>query len=166
MDITIKKARVQDAAQILNLYQTSFLEPDSILEDPNTLTTIEDQEIEIKDHSRGNNVYLTAWDDNQIVGILIFTGGLYQKNQHGGCFEILIRKESRGQGVGRQLIKQLLSWTKDNKIKRIEVEVWANNKPAIELYKKFGFKVEGTKVKAYKIKNKFINSLLMARLSR
>jgi putative acetyltransferase len=50
------------------------------------------------------------------------------------------------------------------KLKRIELEVYVDNEIAINLYKKFGFNIEG-KMKCYAIKNgKFVDAYLMARI--
>ena len=50
----------------------------------------------------------------------------------------------QGQGVGSKLVEAVLDLA-DNwlNILRIEVEVYTDNTPAIALYKKFGFAIEG-----------------------
>lgn len=164
MDIIIKKAQKLDAFQLLNLYQTSWLEPDILLEDPDMSWTVDNEIGEIIDHASGNNLYLTAWSGKQIIGYLKFTGGQYQKNRHSGQLEILVRKEFRRSGVGKKLMTDFLTWAKKNNIKRIELEVWSNNKPAINFYKKFNFKQEGRKIRAYKINHKYIDGLMMAKI--
>ena len=161
----IRKATIKDAEQLFNLYETGFLKPDLILTDPDKSEhNIENEKEMIAEHSQGNNLYLVAEDGNQIIANLIFTGGKYRKDKHSGKFEIFIRNEFRGQGVGEKLVKKLLSWAKTAKIKRIELEVWSNNLPAITLYKKLGFKIEGKRKKQYKIRKKYVDGILMAKI--
>lgn len=41
------------------------------------------------------------------------------------------------------IIRKLISWAKEKGIKKINLDVFENNKRAIKLYEKFGFKLEG-----------------------
>ena len=163
--LKIRQAKISDAAQLFNMFQTNLLEPDLFISDPDKLDYIATEEAKnIKEHRKGDNLYLVAILDKQIVGSIILTVGDYRKNCHSGSFGISIRKEFRHQGIGTKLMTELIKWAKEHKLKRIELEVWANNPGAINLYKKFEFTIEGIKRKAYKVKNKFIDSYLMSRL--
>lgn len=51
--------------------------------------------------------------------------------------------EERSKGLGCILMEELIKKAKENNIKKINLTVHRNNKPAIKLYEKFGFKVEG-----------------------
>jgi len=165
MKVIIKKASKKDAEELLNLQQTALWEPGFMLENPDEWHhTVKDEEDDIKTRQKGNNLYLIAQLDSQIVGFLRFTGGKFAKTSHAGKFGMFVRKEFRGMGVGKKLIKELLIWAKNNKIKRVELEVLANNKPALGLYKKSGFKKEGVKKKESKINNKYLDSIIMAKL--
>jgi len=160
--IKIKKATQKDAKQLLNLHQTTLLEPQNLLQDPETWQhSLADE----KENIKSNDLYLVTIDGNQIVGSLIFVRGEYRKNKHAGQFEIFIRQEFRGKGIGQKLIKELLKWAKQHKIKRIELEVWGNNLSAIKLYKKIGFTTEGRKKKAYKINSKYVDGIIMSKLT-
>ena len=114
----------------------------------------------IREHFKNNNIYLVAWVDNQILGKLVFT----TSDSNHGKMEIYIRQEFRRQGIGNELIKYLLTWSKKTKLKEIKLEVLEDNKPAINLYKKFGWQTENKDGKIYKIKEKNINSLIMTKL--
>jgi putative acetyltransferase len=49
-------------------------------------------------------------------------------------------------------------------ITRLELEVYTDNAPAIALYKKFGFEVEGT-LREYALRDgQYVDSYLMARV--
>lgn len=164
MAIIIKKATIKDSAQLLNLQQMNLLESDNFLADPDEWSpSLTAEKQAITDCRKNKNLYLTAWQDKQIVGSLLLNRGQYRKNQHAGKIEIFIRPEFRNQGIGRQLVEKLFSWAKKNKVRKIELEVWSNNRPAITFYKKLGFKQEGIRKKAYCLKNRHTDGILMSK---
>lgn len=58
-----------------------------------------------------------------------------------------VRDDCQGQGVGTALLRAALDladhWID---VRRLELEVYTDNAPAVWLYQKFGFGVEGTLV--------------------
>src|SRR5690606_23691639 len=69
-----------------------------------------------------------------------------------------------GQGVGSRLTASLLNIA-DNwlNLKRVELEVYTDNAPAIYLYKKFGFLAEGVRRKVAFGDGHWLDDLVMAR---
>lgn len=62
-----------------------------------------------------------------------------------GELGILLRKEARGKGLGEKLFKKIMEKAaKELKIKIVTLYVFSENKIAINLYKKMGFKKLGT----------------------
>lgn len=67
-----------------------------------------------------------------------------------GCFErekfhfmnIAIRKNLRRKGIGKSLVYKMIKDIEKTNAKEIYLEVRINNEPAINLYKKMGFKIE------------------------
>ena len=51
----------------------------------------------------------------------------------------------RGKGIGSELLKTVIMHSWDAGLKRIELEVFTTNTVAVNLYKKNGFELEGTK---------------------
>jgi putative acetyltransferase len=49
-------------------------------------------------------------------------------------------------------------------LSRLELEVYTDNEPAVRLYKKFGFQIEGTGVRADFRDGEFVDIYMMARL--
>lgn len=70
----------------------------------------------------------------------------------------------RGKGLGKALIDKALKEAKRKGLTRIELTVRENNKPAISLYEKFGFFIEGIQRNAVCIEGKYENHVLMALL--
>ena len=59
--------------------------------------------------------------------------------------------EYRGKGLGRKLAERAISDARARGIERIELEVFASNTRAIQLYEKLGFAHEGVKRKGRKL---------------
>ncbi len=82
--------------------------------------------------------------DGKVVGMANVTRNKYDSQRHIGKLGIGIRKEFRGIGLGKRLMKAILREAKRIlKLKIVTLEVYSPNKVAIRLYKKFGFKEVG-----------------------
>ena len=58
-------------------------------------------------------------------------------------FGIMLLKEYTGQGLGKYLIQKMEQWAKEKHLHRIEAQVRTKNIPAINLYLKLGYEIEG-----------------------
>jgi len=70
--------------------------------------------------------------------------------------------EYRGHGIGKALLQVALEKAKTQELTRIELDVREENHRAIELYKRFGFKIEGLKQNATRIDGIYSNDYIMA----
>ena len=62
-----------------------------------------------------------------------------------------VREELQGQGVGTALMNELMTRAASRRVAddwyglvRVELEVYTDNEPALELYRGCGFEIEGT----------------------
>ena len=69
----------------------------------------------------------------------------------------------RGRGLGRRLLTSALEAAARAGLVRIELEVYASNKPAIALYRAAGFREEGRKVGARELDGRTDDLLIMAK---
>lgn len=79
----------------------------------------------------------------------------------------MVDSDYHSKGIGSLLMKELINLL-DNiiKLKRLELQVFADNKKAIKLYRKFGFVEEGVQ-KYSAIKNDvYTDELMMARIQK
>ena len=83
---------------------------------------------------------------------------------HRGTLGMGVRREYRRLGIGTRLITQTIDKAKEKGLERIELEVFASNTPAISLYEKVGFVVEGMKKKARKLDGAYDDIVDMALL--
>ncbi|MEK6746653.1 MAG: GNAT family N-acetyltransferase [Pseudomonadota bacterium] len=83
---------------------------------------------------------------------------------HSGILGMGLISQYRGKGIGRAMMQVTLSKAKEIGLTRVELEVREKNARAIELYKKFGFIVEGIKRNSTKVNGVYENDLVMGLL--
>jgi RimJ/RimL family protein N-acetyltransferase len=111
------------------------------------------------------NVMLVAQSSNRVFGWCDIIRKNEASQYHVGVLSVALLKQFRGQGIGKEILIQSLKQAKELGIWRIELEVFADNKPAIALYKQLGFVEEGIKKRARLFNGRFQNILLMALIS-
>ena len=110
-------------------------------------------------------VFLIAEDNDIVVG----TTGInlrIGRQSHVGEFGITIRKGYRGIGLGSYLADKIIKLAKKKlkpKPKIIRLNVFPTNKPAISLYRKFGFKKVAKIPKQISYLGKLIDEIIMLR---
>jgi putative acetyltransferase len=88
-----------------------------------------------------------------------------QGKKHVAQISIMVDKDYHSQGIGTALMKELINLS-DNilDLKRLELFVFVDNKKAINLYEKFGFKEEGVQKYSALKNGKYTDELMMARI--
>jgi putative acetyltransferase len=102
----------------------------------------------------------------QVVGELGLHHLTRRRVRHRGYFFIVVHPDYHGRGVGSALMTAMLNLT-DNwlGLRRVELEVYTDNAPAIALYEKFGFEREAT-LRRYAIRDgAFVDAYVMARIN-
>lgn len=92
-----------------------------------------------------NTNYIIARENNEIVGF----AGISTCLDEATLNNIVVKRSSRGRGIGGELLESLLELCVDLNMKSLTLEVNVSNTPAINLYKKFGFKNLGIRKKYY-----------------
>jgi putative acetyltransferase len=109
------------------------------------------------------SVFLLAFDQGRVVGMLNIMGHDRPAKRHWGVLGMSVDRAWRGKGVGRRLMEQGIaearSWPG---FCRIELGVTPWNTRAIELYRSLGFVLEATKRKAINLRGEPEDDLLMA----
>jgi ribosomal protein S18 acetylase RimI-like enzyme len=78
-----------------------------------------------------------------------------------GVLGIGILPAYRDRGIGTALMTRTLEAARRRKMRKIELEVLADNKRAIALYRKLGFVREGRKLKAARLGGRYRDMVLM-----
>ena len=80
-----------------------------------------------------------AVSDDHDIGIAV---GAFVDNA-AWLFAMWVAPEARGKGAGDALVRAVIAWAKDNGHERLVLEVGDWNQPAINLYRRNGFKPTG-----------------------
>ena len=80
---------------------------------------------------------------------------------HCGTLGMGVIAPYRRQGIGYKLLRRTVEAAKKNGLERLELQVYNSNLPAITLYKRFGFHVEGVKQRGAKIDGRYEDCVLM-----
>ncbi len=91
--------------------------------------------------SKKNELLLLIEDDNKVRGYLIGVLTITPEYKSADVGDLFISKEDRRKGYATALIKEFINICSKKSIKRYKLGVNINNKKAIELYKKLGFKL-------------------------
>ena len=160
----IKIIELADAEKFVNFYNKLIKETDYLLPTVEEASkTVEQQENSIKKCCDYKQVFI-AEENNIIVGFMGITRCPMTKVKHIANFAIGVLSDYRQQKIASKLLSFAEQWLKEKGVKRIEMTVIAENKPAIACYEKNGFKHEGVRTKSIKIKDRFYDEFFMAKL--
>jgi ribosomal protein S18 acetylase RimI-like enzyme len=142
MNIKIRQAVIGDLP-ILNNFQSNLVSH----ERPFDSTIPKDGVVEyynIEKLITSETVYmLVAEKEGKIIGCAfgeIRNAPSWSVNDRMGYVGLFfVEDKVRGQGVGKSIINELFTWFKDQKISDIRLQVYSQNKNAIEAYRKYGF---------------------------
>lgn len=119
-----------------------------------------------EDAENSKNLFLVAEVNERIVGFSRCEGNNLKRTLHKVEFGVCVLQEYWGYGIGKNLLKESIHWADINGIEKITLNVLETNNKAVELYKRYGFEVEGI-LKKDKILSdgKYYNTILMGRLN-
>lgn len=128
-DVTIRQATVKDVDEIYEIERLCFPEPwsrDALV-------------YEFEENQRA--FYVVAELDGQVVGY----AGLWWILDEGHITNVAVRPGFRNRKIGEGIISVLIDFTSQEGIRHHTLEVRRSNTPAINLYQKFGFEIEGVR---------------------
>jgi L-phenylalanine/L-methionine N-acetyltransferase len=109
---------------------------------------------------------LVAGHESDLIGMLgLHTHPQVPRRRHAGYIGMAVRDDCQGQGVGTALMRAALEladqWLN---LTRLELNVFTDNAPAVHLYQKFGFAIEGTLRQFAFRDGEFVDAYAMGRL--
>lgn len=164
--MNIRKAEVDDAEALLNLFNRLDHETDFMLfQRGERNITIEEQVKKLESwEAASSGVMFVASIGGEIVGFVVGVGGTANRNRHSLHIAIGILQAFCGQGIGATLMRGIESWAIEHCFHRLELTVMAHNSRAIALYKKRGFEQEGIKRHALLVNGLYVDEFYMAKL--
>ncbi|HAL46149.1 MAG: GNAT family N-acetyltransferase [SAR202 cluster bacterium] len=113
--------------------------------------------------SPGEQMLVAEIDGRVVASINLHCGR--NRMAHTARFSMGVHDDFQGKGIGRQLMEAMLDLSEQwLNIRRIELQVYTDNEPAIALYTGFGFAIEGTH-RAYAFRDgRYVDAHTMARV--
>jgi putative acetyltransferase len=111
---------------------------------------------------------LVACLEQELVGQLdIHTFPNRPRRRHAGKIGMSVRDEFQRKGVGTALLQAAVdSADKWLNLLRLELEVYSDHEPAVRLYKRFGFAIEGTLARYAYRAGQYVDVYTMARFKQ
>ena len=144
MEVTLREAVPADAKEILAYLvkvdgQSDFLVLDDLDLTPEAYGDLLAYCFESKRH-----LMMLALADDKIIGMLNVNGSPEERRVHVGEIGISVDHDYWRNGIASLLLEELDAWWRnESTLVRLELYVMANNIPAITLYLKNNFEIEG-----------------------
>lgn len=130
------------------------------------IDTLGFEELIETDAEKRNNLFLVATMNGKLVGFSRCQGNLLKRFAHKVEFGVCVLKDYWGYGIGTNLLKESIAWADSIEITKMTLTVLETNEKAVNLYKKFGFKVEGVLEKDKLLSDgKYYNTIVMGRFN-
>ena len=162
MAIAIRPISKKDIEGYFEVFQSVVDEEEYLLFNPGELSFQKSRDW-VLDTIKRNAVMVVAEVNGKIVGWCDITPREKEKEKHVGILGIGVDKGYRAKGIGEALIRNALERAKQQDLEKVQLGVFASNTRAYEFYKKQGFREEGREQKAAKIREKYVDHVLMAK---
>lgn len=125
--------------------------------------TIKEEQAIIQQHRQAiNQIFLLALVDDQLVGMGNVLSTHKARGRHFAEFGLSVIKEHWGKGIGRHMINCFINWAREGGvIRKLNLQVQANNERAIQLYQELGFVEEGRLVRGTCVEGQFYDLVQM-----
>ena len=162
MEIRIEKAIPSDAAMLLEYLKQVGGETDNLTFGSEGMPFSIEAEAEFISSMENSidNIMLLAKCDEKIVGCASLNR-LPRRMKHRGNLAISVAKEYWNKGIGSQLMDKIISFARENDFEIIDLQVRSDNKNAIHLYEKYGFKKIGEHSAFFKMDDENISFDIM-----
>ncbi|WP_379126710.1 GNAT family N-acetyltransferase [Paenibacillus sp. sgz500958] len=116
------------------------------------------------DSENSRNLFLVAVVQDEIVGFSRCEGSPLRRFAHKVEFGVCVLQEYWGYGIGTNLLRESITWADTQQLTKMTLKVLERNEPAIALYKKLGFEIEGV-LKKDKLHSSgiYYNTIVMGR---
>jgi len=142
--VLIREFRTEDKEKLIEMYESLSNEAVRWGLPPYTRERIESWLSNLQ-----NLIAIVAFYDDKIVGHAQIYRFPHPRRKGTSDVAIYLHQDFHNIGLGTAMLAKLIELAKKEGLHRIGLTVIADNKPAIHLYQKFGFKIEGAMKDAY-----------------
>ena len=162
MDIRIEKAAPGDATILLEYLRQVGGETDNLTFGPEGMpfSVKADAEFISNMENSIDNIMLLAKNDEKILGCASLKR-LPRRMKHRGDLAISVAKDYWNKGIGSRLLENIIVFARENDFHIIDLQVRSDNKSAIHLYEKYGFKKIGEHPAFFRISGENISFDIM-----
>lgn len=146
-DVLLRSAEEKDAEALIDYMKITAAETPFLLREPDEISlTIEQEQafIKAKKDSENELLLIAETGGRHIGNASLMSAGGFKRYHHRCEIAIALYQEYCGLGIGKAMLEMVLDIAKKAGYEQAELEVIANNKPAIALYEKLGFQKYGT----------------------
>lgn len=146
-EIILRTAEENDAEKLIDYLKITATETPFLIREPDEITLSIKQEqdfIRTKKDSENELLLIAEIGGRHIGNCSLMSIGGYKRYRHRCDIAIALYKEYCGLGIGKAMLETVLDIAEKAGYEQAELEVIADNKPAIALYEKLGFKIYGT----------------------
>jgi len=143
--ILIKEFQIEDKEKLIEMYESLSDEAVRWGLPPYTRERLEKGWLS----NLQNLIAIAAFYNNRIVGHAQIFKFPHPRRKGTGDLIIYLHQDFHNVGLGTVMLAKLIELAKKEKLHRIGLDVIVDNRQAIGLYQKFGFKIEGVKKDAY-----------------
>lgn len=138
---TIRKAKSKDLEEFISMKKT-YLEGFTKLTGEKISITKKQIEQEFSNilKKRNSNIFILE-SNKQICGFMIIS--LLKKRTVSYLDDIFVKPNFQRKGYGKLLFEYFIQFSKEKQVEKMGLGTRAENKPAIAMYKKYGFKIIG-----------------------
>ena len=165
MDVTYRTLRPEEAEAFWQLMDRLDHETNYMLYEPGERTKdLSRLEAVIRGAAESGDFLLVAEADGVLVGYISAQKGDVRRTAHSAYIVTGIRAQYRRKGIGTEFFKRLDGWAQENGLQRLELTVVCENEAAVGLYRKSGFRIEGTRRKAVLLNGTWLDEYYMAKV--
>ena len=161
-EFDIREAAPKDAEKIIAYLAQVGGETDnlSLPKEALPIMTADEQKIIQSIKEEEHSVLYVVWKNGEIIGDASLSG-FSRRMSHRAEFGISVVKSEWGQGIGSALLQKIIDYAKEHTIELINLEVRSDNRRAIQMYEKFGFRKTGISPAYFKIDGEYYDFDLM-----
>jgi len=158
--VTFDILKERDLPELVPVYNSIIEEGISFIRNKR-LPDVETAQEWYQEQVKAGMTYIVARVNNEFIG-----GASIEpregKASHVGYFGIYLKNEFRNLGIGTRLIRKIIEVARQKDFEIIQLYVFASNKKAIHIYKKFGFQEVGRIKNGIKLQNgKYTDEIIM-----
>lgn len=106
---------------------------------------------------------LVAKDGKKLIGYISISFAKFRKMKTNAYLVLSVRSSYQGRGIGTKLIQEAEKMAHRRGTRRMELEVFAKNTGAHQLFKRLGYEEEGRKRKIAQTSDGYDDLILMAK---